>query len=62
MKLFGLSAVASTALVVAKLGGWASISWWVVFAPVLVVGGGLVCSVLALLLLAALAELTKEKK
>lgn len=39
MKLFGLAAVASTALVVTKLAGWAAISWWVVFAPVLVVGG-----------------------
>lgn len=39
MKLFGLAAIASTALVVTKLAGWAAISWWVVFAPVLVVGG-----------------------
>lgn len=39
MKLIGLAAVASTALVVTKLAGWAAISWWVVFAPVLVVGG-----------------------
>ena len=39
MKLFGLAAVASTALVVTKLAGWAAISWWVVFSPVLVVGG-----------------------
>ena len=39
MKLFGLAAVASTALVVTKLAGWAAISWWVVFAPVLAVGG-----------------------
>lgn len=39
MKLFGLAAVASTALVVTKLAGWAAISWWAVFAPVLVVGG-----------------------
>ena len=39
MKPFGLAAVASTALVVTKLAGWAAISWWVVFAPVLVVGG-----------------------
>lgn len=51
MKLFGLAAVASTALVVTKLAGWAAISWWVVFAPVLVVGGiGLsILSFLALL-------------
>lgn len=39
MKLFGLAALASTALVVTKLAGWAAISWWVVFSPVLVVGG-----------------------
>lgn len=39
MKLFGLATVASTALVVTKLAGWAAISWWVVFAPVLVVSG-----------------------
>lgn len=39
MKLFGLAAVASTALVVTKLAGWTAISWWVVFSPVLVVGG-----------------------
>lgn len=27
MKLFGLATVASTALVVTKLAGWAAISW-----------------------------------
>lgn len=51
MKLFGLAAIASTALVVTKLAGWAAISWWVVFAPVLVVGGiglSIVCSVAVL--------------
>lgn len=51
MKLFGLATVASTALVVTKLAGWATISWWVVFAPVLVVGGielSILCSVAVL--------------
>ena len=51
MNLFGLAAVTSTALVVAKLAGWAAISWWVVFSPVLVVGGiglSLLCSVAVL--------------
>ena len=55
MELFGLAAVASTALVVTKLAGWAAISWWVVFAPVLVMGGiglSILCilAVLALIL------------
>lgn len=51
MKLFGLAAVASTALVVTKLAGWAAISWWVVFSPVLVVGGiglSILCSIAVL--------------
>lgn len=51
MKLFGLAAVASTTLLVTKLAGWAAISWWVVFAPVLVVGGiglSILCSIAAL--------------
>ena len=52
MKLFGLAAVASTALVVTKLAGWAAISWWVVFSPVLVVGG------IGLSILCSLAVLT----
>ena len=54
MKLFGLAAVASTALVVTKLAGWAAISWWVVFSPVLVVGGiglSILCSVAVLALI-----------
>ena len=54
MKLFGLAAVASTALVVTKLAGWAAISWWVVFTPVLVVGGiglGILCSLAVLALI-----------
>lgn len=51
MRLLGLAAVASTALVVTKLAGWAAISWWVVFAPVLVVGGiglSILCSIAVL--------------
>jgi polyferredoxin len=54
MKLLGLAAVASTALVVTKLAGLAAISWWVVFAPVLVVGGitmSILCSVAVLALI-----------
>lgn len=51
MKLYGLAAIASTALVVTKLAGWAAISWWIVFAPVLVVGGiglSILCSIAVL--------------
>lgn len=51
MKLFGLAALASTGLVVTKLAGWAAISWWVVFSPVLVVGGiglSILCSLAVL--------------
>lgn len=60
LSLIGLAALASTALIVTKLAGWAAISWWVVFAPVLVVGGiGL--SILSSVALLALAvnKLTK---
>lgn len=39
MKLLGIATVASAALVVIKLAGFAVLSWWVVFAPMLVVGG-----------------------
>ncbi len=51
MKLIGLASIASTALAVAKLGGWTAISWWVVFSPVLVVGGiglSILCSIAVL--------------
>lgn len=51
LSLLGLAAIASTALVVTKLAGWAAISWWVVFAPVLVVGGidlSILCSIAVL--------------
>lgn len=60
LSLIGLAALASTALVVTKLAGWAAISWWVVFAPVLVVGGiGL--SILSFIALLALAVNTLTK-
>lgn len=60
LSLIGLAALASTGLVVTKLAGWAAISWWVVFAPVLVVGGiGL--SILSFLALLALAVNTLTK-
>lgn len=51
LSLIGLAALASTALVVTKLAGWAAISWWVVFSPVLVVGGiglSILCSLAVL--------------
>lgn len=60
MKLFGLAAIASTALVVSKLAGWTAISWWVVFSPVLLVGAiGL--SMLCVLAMAAIAVNTLRK-
>lgn len=54
LSLIGLAALASTGLVVTKLAGWAAISWWVVFAPVLVVGGiglSILCSLAVLALI-----------
>ena len=51
LSLIGLAALASTGLVVTKLAGWAAISWWVVFSPVLVVGGiglSILCSLAVL--------------
>lgn len=60
LSLIGLAALASTGLVVTKLAGWAAISWWVVFSPVLVVGGiGL--SILSFIALLALAVNTLTK-
>ncbi|QHJ80668.1 MAG: hypothetical protein [Caudoviricetes sp.] len=60
LSLIGLAALTSTALVVTKLAGWAAISWWVVFSPVLVVGGiGL--SILSFIALLALAVNTLTK-
>ena len=60
LSLIRLAAVASTALVVTKLAGWAVISWWVVFAPVLVVGG-IALSILSFITLLALAVNTLTK-
>lgn len=54
MKLLGIATTASAALAVIKLAGFAAISWWVVFSPVLVVGGiglSVLCSAAVLALI-----------